>query len=141
VSLDDEQPALVVTGVRMSGEVSGELFHNGRDCFRMIAHFQSDYSLVLRRRISDDVREVAVQGEQNRVLALSLGDYHGVRRVPGNEIPKPQYLVAKVFERADNRVGNAMRNSGDTIQLLYFTAIPAALSGHRPESPGSVQFG
>jgi len=64
---------------------------------RVVPKSQRNDSFVLSRRVVDDIGEVAVQREQNRVNFLSLGQDHGVDESTGKtSLKRETSLVASL---------------------------------------------
>ena len=94
MNFNDEQFAVVAGRLRMGGEESDEPRHELWDDFRVVVELDRHNAPVVRRRVGDDAREVAVQGEQNGAEFLRLGDDSGVRRADRQYLPQRGDVMA-----------------------------------------------
>jgi hypothetical protein len=93
VGCDYEQLAAIVFSPGMRRDVRGESAENRRNNLGMVVDFQRDDSSVSRRRICDDVREIAVQREQYCAQLLRPGNDSWVRRFRVDVVAQAQDLV------------------------------------------------
>ena len=99
MDFDEEEFAVVEVLGRVAVQKRSEQFHERRNDFRVVVQLNGHDAEVLRRRIRHDVREIAIQGDENRAEFPRLGDDDRVGRADGKDFPQERDLMPVAAER------------------------------------------
>jgi hypothetical protein len=108
VGRGDQQPAAMLCRFGMGRCIGRETLKNHRYDLGVVMDLQGYDSEVLRRRIRNDVREIAVQREQYCVEFLRAGNDNRVRRFRIDVVAQAQDLMTLRGEVVDDGVRDAV---------------------------------
>ena len=96
---DEKQLASVVFAFGMIGKVGQQSNNRSGNARGLVLYLQSDDASVVRGWIIDNVGEVAVERNQDRIESLSAGNHLGVERIGRNVIAQNLQLIAWLTKR------------------------------------------
>ena len=99
MDFDEGEFAMVEVLSRIPTQKRHQPFHEARNNLGVIVQLNGHDAEVLRRRIGHDVREIAIQGDENRAEFPRLGDDDRVGRADGKDFPQQRDLMPVAAER------------------------------------------
>ena len=92
----------------MQFQIAQESRHQRLGQPRLISHLECHNPAEIGRRKSDDVREISVEGKQNRVQFLCFGNDEGILGFNGKIVSEPTYFMTGILKGFDNGIGNTV---------------------------------
>src|SRR5258708_1880178 len=99
MGVHDEKYALIVALNWMGFNESEKLSHQDRNRLGVMMELDGDDALIARRRIGHDIRKIAVEGHEDGLELLSLGDDGGVKSADWKNLAQQSHFMALVAQR------------------------------------------
>src|SRR3990172_12394731 len=94
--------------LRVGVDVRREPRHNLGQNFRVVSDLKTDDPAIVLGRELYDIREIAIQGQQQATELLCFPDDGGVKRIDGQMFAQAKYFVSRRDQSVNDRGGNAM---------------------------------